>query len=434
MVSPSASWSVSGRPPPDQHTAQLCGIDDGWDGTGALHAGSPSAEIPALTPFVGRGPRPTPSGVLAGPHEICYTCRDVSYIRRSAPAVHLCRPPRYDDSVVTLRTVLRVGSCRFTAYYWITCALGLLAAGLGTAPWLAFTFLFWLVYCLATELLNRLTDRVEDAVNRPERTALCATIGFARIETLATTFYLLLFALAVLWVALAPSVALALFLTLNLLLSYNYSRGLRLKARRRMGTVALMALVTTPLLTGWSSGGTTASLLEVGVPLMMVIALFFGGLVGIKDITDIAGDRAIGYSSIWVAIAASPRRLLLMAATAVPFVLLLGLVVDRVLPSRMAFLTLFAPLSVAIVAAAAQAMSSEERNVAREGMYHHTALFLAMTLALYHGTPEALIAGALGLGAWLLASRHFHWICLITRRTTRAWLGLLGLRPARSMR
>lgn len=338
----------------------------------------------------------------------------------------------YRHAVATLRTLLQVGSCRFTAYYWLTCALGLSAAGRGTAPWLGFTFVFWLVYCLATELLNRLTDRVEDEVNRPERTALCARIGFTRVKTLASAFYLFLVALALLWVAIAPSLALALFLGLNLLISYHYSRGLRLKARRTMGTVALMGLVTTPLLTGWATGGTTSSLVEAGVPLMIVLALFFGGLVGIKDITDIAGDRAIGYSSVWVGLTESRRRLPFVAATALPFVLLLGFVVAGVLPRRITFLIFLAPLSIAVVVAAARAASSDERNIAREAMYHHTALFLAMTLVLYEATMEALIAGALGVGAWLLASRHLHWTCLATRRTAGVWSGLLGRRPARS--
>jgi len=331
-----------------------------------------------------------------------------------------------------VRTISRVGSCRFTAYYWLACALGLYAGGGGRAAWLAFTFFFWLVYCLATEVLNRITDQAEDAVNRPERTAMCTVIGFRRLRWLAAALYTLLIVLAVAWIAVTPTVALAALLTLNVLISYQYSRGLRLKARRRLGTVALMALVTTPLLTGWATGGSLSTLLDQGVPIMVVIALFFGGLVGIKDITDVAGDLKIGYSSAWVALATSRRRLPLVFVVALPFALLLGLVVAGVLPSRLAWLLTLVPLSAAIVAAAVRAASAEERSVAREAMYHHTAVFLAATLMLYDPSFASLGTGALGLVGWVLASRYLHWTRLVTRRSAEVWRGLLGNKAARS--
>ena len=336
-------------------------------------------------------------------------------------------PHPHHRRLLTLRTISRVGSCRFTAYYWLTCALGLYAGGRGTVPWLVFAALFWLVYCLATELLNRITDRAEDAVNRPERTTMCDAVGFRRLSWLAAMFYSLLIALASVWIAFAPTVTLAALLAINIVISYEYSRGLRLKTRRRLGPVALMALVTAPLLTGWATGGDTSGLLDKGVPLLVVVALFFGGLVGIKDITDVVGDLKIGYSSVWVALATSSRRRLPFAVVvALPFGLLLGLVIGGVLPGELAWLVTLGPLSAAVVVAAARASSPEERSVAREAMYHHIALFLAATLVLYDASIASLVTGAVGFSAWVVASRYLHWTRLVTFRSAEIWRALVG--------
>jgi 4-hydroxybenzoate polyprenyltransferase len=333
-----------------------------------------------------------------------------------------------------LRTSLRIGSCRFTAFYWMSCAVGLCASGRGTAFWLAFTFGFWLLYCLASELLNRLADRAEDEVNRIERTALCERLGFDRVRVMVVVLYALVVIWAGVWFALAPSPALAGLLAFDVLVSYNYSRGIRLKRRRWLGTLALMTPVTAPLLTGWATGGTLTDLVEHGVPLALVLALFFGGLVGIKDLTDVAGDRAVGYSSVWVAVAAAGRRLPLVAAGALPFLLLLGLVLGGVVPSALALLLALAPASAAVILAASRADSEYERAVAREAMYQHTALFLTLTLAIVavsSGVVSGVVVSVLGLAGWQLASRQLHWNRLLTLRDAQAWLGLLVHRGPR---
>ena len=344
----------------------------------------------------------------------------------SGPLAHVRSGVRGRGEIV--RTLLAVGSCRFTLLYWMSCAVGLFAVGLGTPFWLLFTLGFWLVYCLATELLNRVADRVEDEINRVERTALCARVGFDRLRSATIALYGLAVVWAAAWIALAPRLALAALLSAALIISYGYSRGARLKRRRWLGTLALMTPVSLPMLTGWATGTAASDVVAHGAPLALVAALSFGALVGIKDLTDVAGDRAIGYSSVWATVAAAGRLVPLVVASALAFVLLAGLVLGGVAPAAFTLLFALAPISGAVVVAAARVASVFERATAREAMYQYTALFLALALAcqgLASGSLAALLASALGLSAWVLASRHLHWTRMLTGRSARTWLRLL---------
>lgn len=332
-----------------------------------------------------------------------------------------------------VKTVFQLGSVRFTFYYWMTCAIGLYGAGQATVPWLAFTFGFWLACCLATELLNRWADRVEDRINRPERVAMATVVGFARLRVLAIGLYVVMALWAAVWIALAPSLILASLLLFDLFVSYHYSCGLRLKVRPRLAMVVLAVPVTAPLLTGWATGGDPSSVLQHGLPLAAVLGLFFAGLVGIKDITDLAGDRAVGYSSPWVALLTGRRPWPLVLGTTSAFVLLLALVLGGVLPARLTVLVALLPLSAAVLLAAARARSGPEREAAREAMYHYSAVVIGLTLLLYT-SGRGVVVTIFGLVGWFGASRFLHWARLLTWSNAKTWLALLGGRTAWSTR
>src|SRR5262245_47239244 len=89
--------------------------------------------------------------------------------------------PRIVQSLRTILLMLRVGSIRFTAFYFAAFGTALLATGAGTARWFAVAVALCAVNCLAIELANRWADRIEDRVNRPERTEFCEVVGYALI-------------------------------------------------------------------------------------------------------------------------------------------------------------------------------------------------------------------------------------------------------------
>src|SRR5512140_1811730 len=64
-----------------------------------------------------------------------------------------------------LITLVRCGSIRFTAYYTLGFTIGFGAPGDAAVVW-SLGIVYLVLFCLAVELLNRITDQVEDAVNR----------------------------------------------------------------------------------------------------------------------------------------------------------------------------------------------------------------------------------------------------------------------------
>src|SRR5213083_1997669 len=102
------------------------------------------------------------------------------YKRDIGPISNLERQP-----MSRLLALLRCGSCRFAAFYFLSFYIAILDSGHGGWRWLLFSALIWLLHSLGTELVNRVSDETEDRINRPERTAMCDLIGYPRIRLLS---------------------------------------------------------------------------------------------------------------------------------------------------------------------------------------------------------------------------------------------------------
>ena len=176
-------------------------------------------------------------------------------------------------------------------------AAGLAAAGQLTAVGMLLAAGFWFVLTLAIEVTNRMSDRVEDAVNRPERTRLCEQVGWRRLALARTALWSLVAAATVGWLVLAPSALLLTLLGLGVAAGVGYSCGPRLARHRAMVFVVLSGTFVGPFALGWAAGATGADWrqLDQFVPLFWVLTLFISSLAGIEDITDRVGDEAIGY-------------------------------------------------------------------------------------------------------------------------------------------
>jgi 4-hydroxybenzoate polyprenyltransferase len=313
------------------------------------------------------------------------------------------------------RTFLQCASCRFSVLYFIPFCGGLAAAGGLQLSHALLGAAFWGVITLAIEVTNRLADRVEDEINRVERTRLCARIGWQALARLQALLWSLVGAAAVAWLLLAPGLLLAALVALGVLAGVGYSRGPRLARRRLLVFVMLSGTFVGPFSLGWVAGSPGAGLADIlqldrFTPLFWVLTLFITSLAGIKDITDRRGDEAIGYRSAFLALAERHGTAALTLVAAVPYAALAGFVLAGALPVRTLALFALLPVSIALGLAVRGARDDASRQLTvREALYYDWLAFASVALlACYPGVP---LLAALGAGwlCWILASRHLHW-------------------------
>jgi len=316
-----------------------------------------------------------------------------------------------------LRALLQCASCRFGALYYVPFCAGMAAAGTLDVLTASLGAAFWLTLGLAIEVTNRLADRVEDAVNRPERTALCERVGWRRLERVQLALWGAVAAATGAWLAFSPNALLLLLILSGAGFGLAYSRGPRLARHRSLVFVVLSGTFVGPFCLGFAAGDPLGAASEAGfsqlgefVPLFWVLTFFISSLAGVKDITDRAGDEAIGYRSAFVAFAERNGTAALTALAAVPFVALTAFVASGLLPARALALLAFLPVSVAVTLAVRGAHERPaDQLLVREALYHHWLAFTTATLLVCF--PSAGLAAALAGGWlwWILASRFLHW-------------------------
>src|SRR5689334_19622480 len=319
--------------------------------------------------------------------------------------------------VRTLRALLRCASCRFGALYYVPFCAGMATAGTLNVVTALLGAAFWLTLGLAIEITNRISDRVEDELNRPERTALCAAVGWRRLARVQLALWALVVAAACAWVALDPNALLALLLLSGAGFGLAYSRGPRLARHRALVFVVLSGTFVGPFCLGFAAGdplgaASDADFAALGrfVPLFWVMTFFISSLAGVKDITDRVGDEAIGYRSAFVAFAGRHGALALTALAAVPFAALCAFVAVGSLPPRALALLVFFPLS-AIVALAVRGARErpDDQLLVRETLYHHWLAFTSATLLVLFPSAALLTALTAAWLWWLAASQLLHW-------------------------
>ncbi|MFF2655047.1 UbiA family prenyltransferase [Streptomyces sp. NPDC058045] len=321
--------------------------------------------------------------------------------------------------------LLRSCSIRFTAYYWIGYAAGLAANDRLDLGWALLGVPLWAAYCVGTEAVNRLADRAADAINRPERTGLCEEFGWSRLTAVAVASWVV-FALAgagLVWAH--PGYALPAVLLVDIGVAVGYSIGPAFKRHRVLAPIALTAPLVTPLLTGWAIHGGTDTLLSPVLPAAAVLAAFSLGLSGIKDITDVEGDKELDYASLWPVLVRLWRGAAVYALTGAPFVLLVLFVVLGALPPAALAVVPLVVLSVLVVAAASRAEEPADRSVAREVMHQYTFYFLVLCQAVCVPGRAVLPAAVLSIAYWQLASKSLHWSGSLTVSHLRRWTRIL---------
>lgn len=317
---------------------------------------------------------------------------------------------------VIVAALLRCGSCRYAALYFLSFYGALVAGQRASWRWVAFGSALWFLHSFGTELVNRLSDRVEDRINRPVRTALCHVVGYDRIRTLSLIVWLTVAAIDLVWLWRRPNIVLAILLCLGLLAGVQYSYGLRFKRRTYFSNFALTWPFGGPFLIGWAGvsapDNVIAALQDLIVrlgPFLLIVGTFIGTLAGIKDVPDTRGDEQVGYQSFWVSLIRRNASWSILGLISSPFVQIIGLVWLGLLPPRFAALLLFFPISVVFALAVRRGEDDDERQATRELFYQYWFAFVALALWLYLPV-RAMGWGILGTTAyWVVTSQRMHW-------------------------
>lgn len=308
-----------------------------------------------------------------------------------------------------LLLLARCCSCRFTAYYWISFVSGLAVAHQLTVWWAVASVPLWLAFCLGTEAVNRLADREADVINQPERTAMCAAFGWSRLGWVAALSWVAFGVIGAAMLYARPSVMLAVLLVVDAFIAVGYSVGPTFKRRRVLALLALTTALILPMITGWALTGEVNQLVRPVLPAAGVLLLFSISLSGIKDITDVEGDRLLNYSSLWLQLIKIRRGVVVYAAIGLPFAFVGACSTLGLLPLTSLAVTPLVVVSALVVTAAARATSAVDREMTREVMHAYTFFFMVLFLLSTIPTQAMIVAAAAASAYWVVASRALHW-------------------------
>jgi 4-hydroxybenzoate polyprenyltransferase len=339
---------------------------------------------------------------------------------------------REQKAINPVIALLRCGSCRFAAFYFLSFYVAILDSSRGGWLWLLFSALIWTLHSLGTELVNRLSDEVEDRINRPERTALCDLIGYRKLKFLSAAIWSAVACLDLIWLWMQPNLMLAALLFLAFLSGLNYSYGVRFKRKRYLSLFALTFPFAGPFIVGWSVDhnifNTPAALPDLffrAGPFVVTMGLLIGSIASAKDITDIKGDELIGYLSIAVGLIRRNAVLAILALVSIPFIAISTFVSLGLLPARFFVLLLFMPVSLFGALCICASTGEQERLVTKEAVYQYWFILLSLSLFLYFPTLNTFWVIVGTAIYWFVASQYLHWTDGIRLWKVRLLLGLL---------
>jgi 4-hydroxybenzoate polyprenyltransferase len=336
-----------------------------------------------------------------------------------------------------LVSLLRCGGCRYAAFYFVAFYVPFVATGRGSWRWVLFSAIFWFFQSLAIELTNRLSDQVEDRINRPERTQLCEQIGFRRIKTIVSLIWLALMLVWIGWIALERNLILGFNLCMGFLTALNYSYGLRLKARKYLMGFGMIVTFGGPFVTGWSTAymnfrvaGALDDLIHHVAPFLLVVDLFILSVAGIKDITDRKGDEQIGYRGLLVSLVTRGSVVVVLLLLLFPFLVTYLLIHLAILPARFLYLLAVLPVSLLLNLLLFLGHEDRQRRAVRELTYYYWLAFISLALFLYDSTRTTELSILGSWAYWILASQYLHWSGGLRMNTLRDLAGIFSRQRA----
>jgi 4-hydroxybenzoate polyprenyltransferase len=310
------------------------------------------------------------------------------------------------------RVFLKCASCRFAVFYFLPFYAALEMTEQATPAYAVFGVFFWLLMSLAIEVTNRLSDRTEDAINRAERTSLCAEFGWERLAWAQRALWTGVALLAGGWIVVRGNGLLVAMLVMAGLLGIGYSRGPRFARRGLFPFVTLSMLFGGAFLLGWAAGDPLSEGglddLAQAMPMLVAVGLLIASLAGMKDVTDVDGDAHIQYHSRFVRAVKAGRssRTILVS---LPFALIGLLIATGLLPTSFVVLFLFAPAAAALAHAVVIARDDAQLLLVREAFYVYWLAVSSTAVLLLTPTWTMLATVAGSVLFWMVATRFLHW-------------------------
>lgn len=314
--------------------------------------------------------------------------------------------------------IARISSVRFCAYYYLGFSIGY--GNLSFEPVIACLGIAYCVwFCVAVELLNRYTDRAEDRINQPERTRVCLEIGYGNICRMSIMCWLCVVTLGIILVCFRPAFSTAIVIIVTLLIGYSYSAGPEFNRHPVISLIVLTTALSFPPIAGRIlapiEGRQDWRLVILSAVLLTLASL---SLAGIKDITDVAGDRLRGYRSLWLAIIASGKSgYLILTIVAIQVVLIVGVVAVKGMTIAGLICLAIPIIEITLVKSATQNLTQSEREMLRETMHTSTFIIAVICFSCLFPSKHTLIVSLVAASWWVVASKRLHWHKLFSCRT-----------------
>jgi hypothetical protein len=307
--------------------------------------------------------------------------------------------------------LVKLARLRYLQFAVVPATIGFLSTGNRSGAALALGFAAAFCWFIVTEYTNMVADRVEDAIDYRERTALCRRVGYGRLAVVAVGAGGAYVALVSVMLALSKlTLALYLVALVGVGLTVNYSVGVRVKTRSYASVVLMGAYQAAFLLAGWMYGHTNGDGSAREAALCSALLLGFGvTLVGWKDLPSLEGDARVGYTSLyWRVVAGRHAVARARMVLALPLLGIVVLVAAGLLPARYLLLLLLSPLALAAATVIARARTLTERQAAREfGTMYLLASMNAGLVVLYPRLVTVAIVLA-GSASYVLFGTTLH--------------------------
>ena len=151
--------------------------------------------------------------------------------------------------------LLKVASIRVTLLYYISSFSSLM----GTESFHPFLLLvsafYWLLFCIGTELFNRCADARDDRFACPERSAVCAALGYGNLFGIAVMAYFFYALLSIACFVVFHSAGIVYIAFVCIFIGYNYSYGLRFKTCFCSAQLRWGSTIALPYLAGMAATG-----------------------------------------------------------------------------------------------------------------------------------------------------------------------------------
>lgn len=261
---------------------------------------------------------------------------------------------------------------------------------------------------LLIDLLNRYSDRVEDEIDHPYRTALCRLVGYRRLQSAAVGAGVLYACIALL-AGLAGThgdARVVLVLWFGALgMAIAYSVGPRIKAQTMPSALATNLSPAGMLLLGASVSG---AMRDAGLPALLLV-LFGVSVAGFKDLASVEGDKLVGFESIGTRIRSwgAYRHIALMTA---PYVVMVLFVVTGTFPTVALTLLGLVPVVLLHGRATRKAVTHPQMVEAAE-LGHLYLLISSQGLMVVLTTPSTvlLLVTLTAIATWWAITKHLSY-------------------------